>query len=67
MYLLYTYEKTYEIGTMILKKKKTKTARFRRETTRVRLRPPPAESGETSKVRRDQQTAHRIVDLISSY
>ena len=39
----------------------------RKETTRARPRPPPAESGKASKVRHDEQTAHRMVDLISSY
>ena len=37
------------------------------ETTRTRPRPPPAESGETSKVRHIEHTPHRMVDLISSY
>ena len=34
---------------------------------RARARPAPAESGEASKVRHDEQTAHRMVDLISSH
>ena len=38
----------------------------RRETTRVRPRPPPAESGDASKVRHEEQTSHRMMDLISS-
>ena len=38
----------------------------RRETTRARPRPPPAESGERSKVKHVERTPHRMVDLISS-
>ena len=38
----------------------------RRETTGARPRPPSTESGEASKVRHDEQTAHRMVDLTSS-
>ena len=34
-----------------------------RETTLARPRPPPAESGEASNVRHDEQTAHRRVGM----
>ena len=34
-----------------------------RGTTRARLRPPAAESGKASKVRHDEETVHREVDL----
>ena len=36
------------------------------ETTRARARPPPAKSGKASKVMLDEQTVHRMVDLILS-
>ena len=38
----------------------------RRKTTRTRPRPLPEESGEAIEGSHDQQTAHRMVDLISS-
>ena len=38
----------------------------RRETAGARVRPPPAESGETSKAGDVEQTPHRIMDLISN-
>ena len=47
-------------------KTKNENSASLRETTRARPRPPPAEPGEASNVRHDEQTAHRIVDLISS-
>ena len=47
-------------------KKKNASSTPRRETARARPRPPPAEFGEASKVRHDEQTAHRPVDLIAS-
>ena len=37
-----------------------------RGTTRARPRPPPAESGVTSKVRHVEQTPHRMVGFVSS-
>ena len=39
---------------------KNEKSTHRRETTRARPRPPPAESGETSKVRHIKQTSHRM-------
>ena len=53
------------MATIILKKKRKQYDKARRGTTRARPRPLPAESGEASKVRHDEQTAHRLVDLIS--
>ena len=46
--------------------KKNDNSKPRRETTRARRRPPPAESGEASKVRHGEHIAHRMVDLIST-
>ena len=61
----YTYEWTLEIGSYFaIKNNYTKP---RRERTRARPRPPPADSGEVSKVRHDEQTAHRMVDFIWSH
>ena len=45
---------------------RNETGTRRRETTRARPRPPPAESEEASKVRHDEPTAHRMVSN-SSY
>ena len=38
----------------------------RRDTTRARPSPPQLESGEASRMRYDEQTAHRMVDFISN-
>ena len=44
---------------------KTKTGPAYWETTLARPRPPPAESGETSKVRLVEETPNRMLDPIS--
>ena len=68
---IYTYRssKYVRLDTQIARAtfKKNENSTPRRKTTRARSRPPPAESGEASKVRHDDQTAHPMVDLVSSY
>ena len=53
------------IGTVILTKNENIVPR--REKTRARPKPSPADPETASKVRHGDQTAHRMVDLISSY
>ena len=60
---IYTYYMNTHVGYF---GDKNENSTPRRETTRARPRPPPAESGETSMVRHAEQTPHRTVNLISS-
>ena len=46
---------------------KNENSARRRETMWARPRPPQAESREASKIRHDEQMAHQMVDIISSY
>ena len=61
---LYVRKGTYDWNNYFVKRNEKSTPG--RETTRARPRPPLAESGEASKVRHDEQTAHSEVDLIES-